>query len=422
MTTKLVVKDFSCIKSADIDLASLTVLIGPSASGKSVLSKLAFFFNDLFSEQWQLVEEGKGFDAFKEHVKEKFKEWFPVEAWGGGKFVLEFSAGAFQVRISRIEYRKKLGDNTRIWFSQFFESQYVAALDFYRSFLKKSADEIIGHRAINASYEFREKLRQVNRKELGEDYHEIQTFIPAGRSFFTSVGKSIVAFEHGRVLDPLILRFGRLYAGLRESRFYSGVGKLPNDFVQKLDSLMSGSLVSERSREYLKTDDGRKVPISALSSGQQELMPLALALKSRAHVGQEYRQLIFIEEPEAHLFPAAQSALVEVFVRFLSLARGRASMFVTTHSPYVLAKINNLIKAKEVAGARRGKRHSAVASIVPEEYWLDGQRVRAYAIRDGIVERIQDSADGLIEADYLDEISGAIASEFMRLLGMEHSA
>ncbi|HAI94147.1 MAG TPA: hypothetical protein DCM36_05400 [Xanthomonadaceae bacterium] len=422
MTTKLVVKDFSCIKSADIDLASLTVLIGPSASGKSVLSKLAFFFNDLFSEQWQLVEEGKGLDAFKEHVKEKFKEWFPVEAWGGGKFVLEFSAGAFQVKISRVEYRKKLGDNTRILFSQFFESQYSAALDFFRSVPKQSTEEIIGHRAINASYEFREKLRRVNRKELGEDYHEIQTFIPAGRSFFTSVGKSIVAFEHGRVLDPLILRFGRLYAGLRERRFYPGVGKLPNDFVQKLDTLMSGSLVSERSREYLKTDDGRKVPISALSSGQQELMPLALALKNRAYVGHEYRQLIFIEEPEAHLFPAAQSALVEVFVRFLSLARGRASMFVTTHSPYVLAKINNLIKAKEVAGTKRGKKYSAVASIVPEEYWLDGGRVSAYAIRDGIVERIQDSEDGLIEADYLDEISGAIASEFMGLLGVEHSA
>lgn len=423
MAARLVVRDFLSITNADIELSTLTVVIGPSASGKSVLSKLAFFFNELFNEQWQVVEESKGLDHFKAHVKEKFKEWFPVQAWGAGKFQLEFYAGDFQVRISRIEYRKKLGENMRVWFSPYFEEQYDAALAMAKQISKISDDAVESHRAMAVSYEFRENIRKLNRKRLGDNFSESQIFIPAGRSFFTSIGKSIVAFEHGRILDPLILRFGRFYSGLRERRFMPPLSRASSNLASKLDALMNGTLVIERNKEYLKTTDGRRIPLSAMSSGQQELMPLMVALKSRIGYAERYelRQQIFIEEPEAHLFPSAQSSLVEVLSQFIALSKGRSRLMVTTHSPYVLAKINNLIKARDVAGRRGSRRHSEIQEIVKEEYWLDGAKVHAYAIQAGAVTRIQDEDDGMIEADYLDDVSGQIASEFSRILGVEYS-
>ncbi|MEI4517827.1 MULTISPECIES: ATP-binding protein [unclassified Stenotrophomonas] len=422
MSTRILVNDFSCISNADLEISSLTVLIGPSASGKSILSKLIFFFNDLLNDQWQVLEDGKGIDTFKGFVKDKFKEWFPVEAWGEGKFQIEFYCGDFQVRVSRIEYRKKLGDNMRVWLSPFFEEQYERALSALKEASRITDQSMMDHRYMRANYSLQEKLRKVNKRRLGDDHVDIQTFVPAGRSFFTSIGKSIAVFEHSRILDPLILRFGRFYAGVRENRLISH-HKMPAAFSSHLDSLLNGSVVFERNKEYLRTSDGRRVPFSAMSSGQQELMPLILALKRRAIMLEvsDVQQMLFIEEPEAHLFPAAQSDLVEAFVQFLSMSRGRAKMLVTTHSPYVLAKLNNLMKAKEVAGRKGSKKSQLVQDIVREEYWLAGEGLRAYAIKDGKLERIQDESDNLIEADYLDEVSGSISNEFSRLLGVEYS-
>ncbi|KRG78737.1 hypothetical protein ABB30_02920 [Stenotrophomonas ginsengisoli] len=399
----------------------MTVLIGPSASGKSIISKLIFFFNDLLNDQWQVLEDGRGYDAFKSFVKDKFKEWFPVEAWGDAKFQIDYAFGDFQVKISRVEYRKKLGDNMRILFSPFFEQQYSEALAAFKEVLQGVDEDEGDYFPMRRAYEVQTRHRKVIKKKLGDAYFDVQTFIPAGRSFFTSLGKSIAAFEHGRVLDPLIVRFGRFYAAAREDRFYSPF-KVKGVFESEFDALMSGSVVFERNKEYLKSSDGRRIPFSVMSSGQQELMPLSLVVKRRA-VGLDnssIRQILFIEEPEAHLFPSAQSSLVEIFSKFLSRSKGRASMLVTTHSPYVLAKINNLIKARDVAGKKGSKKQALVQKIIPDECWLDGAGVRAYAIRDGIVGKIQDPVDGMIEAEYLDDVSGHIHDEFSRLLEVEY--
>lgn len=421
MATRLIVREFSCIESADITLADLTVLIGPSASGKSVLSKLVYFFNNLLVDQLNAIEDLKSLDVFREQVKETFKEWFPVEAWGAKKFQIEFFAGAFSVKLARVEYRKKLGDNMRVSLSAFFEEQYQAALDATKTASEKGKG--LDERSMDMHWRLRQFAVEFLQKTLGSDFHELQTYIPAGRSFFTSIGKSIAAFEHGRILDPLVVRFGRLFANLRERGAFRSRPQDSTDHRWNVmfNQIMDGKLVFERSKEYLHSQDGRKIPISALSSGQQEVMPLALALRARAdsYALKRFQQLIFIEEPEAHLFPSAQSALVEIFGALLSVSKGKARLFITTHSPYVLAKINNLIKAHQVAGRKKSKKYSAVEKLISEASWIDGQKVRAYAICNGSVVGIQDAQDHMIDAVYLDEVSGEIASEFSRLLGVE---
>jgi len=424
MSTKLKVTDFSCIAHAEIELGSLTVLIGPSGSGKSILSKLVFFFNNLLADQFLTIEDKKDLDSFKEQVKERFKDWFPVEAWGSEKFCIEFEAGSFQVRLTRIEYRKKLGENMRVWFSPYFEEQYTAAVVSLRG-VDVDLDIVDAH-SMDPFWRVRMSVSESNQRNLGSDFHQLQTFIPAGRSFFTSIGKSIAAFEHGRVLDPLIVRFGRYYAALRENRAGSRRASLQKtgEWADKLHALLEGRIVTERSKEYLHAADGRKIPISALSSGQQELMPLVLALENRASemTMKRYRQLIFIEEPEAHLFPTSQSALVGLLAALLTLSHGRTKLFVTTHSPYVLAKLNNLIKAKQIAGRRGTKKYQNISSIIDERSWIDGSEVRAYGIHNGEVYRIQDSSDHMIDAEYLDGVSGEISSEFSMLLDAEYGS
>ena len=180
--------------------------------------------------------------------------------------------------------------------------------------------------------------------------------------------------------------------------------------------LLGGHLSGGRDNEHLAIEDGRKVPLALLSSGQQELLPLLTVLPGAFLY--ETRQIVYIEEPEAHLFPQTQSSLVQTLVSLVAASRTRTNLILTTHSPYVLAKFNNLVKAGNIG---RRKLRARVAEIIPSESWLPKGRLNAFALIDGHLESITES-DGLINGDYLDDVSGQIAIEFDRLLDLEATA
>lgn len=416
MSVELRVTDFSCIKRADLKIHPFTVMIGPQASGKSVLSKLVHFFFGLLVEQFNAIEDLNDLDEFKSRVKQSFKEWFPVEAWGDTKFCIEFWAGDYHVRFTRGQYKDVLSENFRISFSPYFEKQYSDLLATSKSI--SSSDSSTDYE-LDAFWRIRDAGVSALKKHLGEDYPDSQLFIPAGRSFFTSVGKTIAAFEQGRVLDPLTMRFGRVFANMRERavspRLNAFARRVP--WLDPLDVVMGGEIVIQRDKEFLRTEDGRKIPLSSMSSGQQELMPLLMMMRARSGPRRQ-RQLITIEEPEAHLFPAAQSALVESFAGMLSTSNSTLSLLMTTHSPYVLAKLNNLIKAHQVGTSAEAK-HRRVVRVVGSRSWVNERSVGAYALHNGELKIINDTEDGLIDAMYLDGVSGAIAREFNELLGIE---
>ena len=55
--------------------------------------------------------------------------------------------------------------------------------------------------------------------------------------------------------------------------------------------------------------------------------------------------LLFIEEPEAHLHPKIQVELMKLFV---NLSKSGVKVIVTSHSNYLFNKLSNLILAKEI--------------------------------------------------------------------------
>jgi hypothetical protein len=417
---KLSVRSFSCVDEAELELGGLTVLIGPQASGKSVLSKLVYFFNNLLDEQFKTLAEGQTLEQFRGYVKEQFHLLFPPSAWGNKKFSLQYSAGDYEVSIARVASRKSLGgSNIRVGFSPFFNEQYNEALGVYESIVKKSnsAEDPLPWWSIERNARF------TLHKRLGEGYPHNQLFIPAGRSFFTNAGKAFLVLEQGKLLDPITTRFGRIFTALREQLRNSLQRGDHASFEEISTTLLGGHVKIERGAELLVTEDGRKMPFTAMSSGQQELLPLVLALhewsgtRKRAGSGLPARQLIYIEEPEAHLFPSAQSRLVEFFARIMHESMRRTELLLTTHSPYVLSKINNLVKAHVVASARRAARRE-VAAILPQKSWIPAKSVRAYAIEDRKLMPILDET-GLIDAIYLDDVSSEISREFSALLGIE---
>lgn len=416
----LTVKSFSCIKEASIEVRTLTMLIGPQASGKSVLSKLMYFFVDLLSYQYSALEDGASLDAFSERVKKRFIEWFPISAWGSGKFSVIFSAGQYEVRISRNAYNKEINDNIRLYLSPFFKEQYSSLL---KEFGKKpnSADRSEISREFAKRYQLRRISEKMLTDALGDDYFGNQLFIPAGRAFFTSLGRGILAFEQAQVLDPVTIQFGRLMASSRDfGSSFAFLGSEQASQAKRFEGLIGGALHFESDRAFVLTEDGRKVPYSALSSGQQELLPLltALSMSSLVRVATE-RGLLYIEEPEAHLFPTAQIELTSMLCEFILARRRNTSLLITTHSPYVLARLNTLLKAGSLAHGGAKSRRQRLASVVPASEWIRPSQVSAYALVDGRAQKILGD-DGLIDGEYLDSVSGVISQQFDQLLEIEH--
>lgn len=55
--------------------------------------------------------------------------------------------------------------------------------------------------------------------------------------------------------------------------------------------------------------------------------------------------ILFIEEPEAHLHPEIQVELIEIFAKLTKL---KIKVFITSHSNYMFNKLNNLIIKKQI--------------------------------------------------------------------------
>jgi hypothetical protein len=422
----LTIFNFSCVQHAKIELRPVVVLIGPQASGKSVISKLAYFIGGLPSRLIRECRLGRTYREFKAAVERDFLEQFPASTWPNDHFEVRYEADDFELIVARREAAGKDTDRVIFETSDAFKQLYTRVLRGFRkaagSRLGSEDDEFFFNPS-DALYVFDRRIRRQVARDLGPSFTGSQLFIPAGRAFFTSLGSVYAAFERGGLLDPITREFGATFALVRDAgarRLRAPPRASTRQIVERFrpealsKEFFGGEIRLGKQKEYVETDDGRRVPFSVLSSGQQELLPLWLSLdlySARLSSGAEGLNEVFIEEPEAHLFPSTQSKLIE-YLCVLSNLSIRSRMFVTTHSPYVLTKINNLMVAFQV-GQKTATR-AKVERIVPHQAWVDPDRTCAYALQDGGSRSI--IKDGLIDASYIDSVSGDLAREFDQLL------
>ena len=430
--------DFSCIKVANFDLAPVNIIIGPQGSGKSVTTKLFYFFSDILSTYIQAAERGDSLDDYKNVLGKQFSIWFPPSAWGPGRFNITYNAEPFTVRVLRRMSKGRVADDVSIKFSDWFVQSYKATTQLFTNSTDIDEADLASNIQVNAALDRAWRVRNiVSRRlltELGSEYISQQTFIPAGRAFFTSIGRLVAGFEQAGSLDPVTIKFARLFASVRDQSFTRSISRMSRMSTEVLDrrqrfmnELFGGEVKFENDIEFVETDDGRKVPFTSLSSGQQELLPMwslmdyfalrdALQPISTGRTQRRPRELIYIEEPEAHLFPSAQSLLMEYLIGSVASEKNRRSLILTTHSPYIMSKLNVFLKAGQLA--RRRRKNQEINDVVPRECWLNVDQLSAFSIEDGHLCDIVDE-DGLIDGTYLDKISEDNSQQFSELLSIE---
>ena len=82
-------------------------------------------------------------------------------------------------------------------------------------------------------------------------------------------------------------------------------------------------------------------------------------------------------------------------------------VFITTHSPYILSYLNNLLFAWKV-----GQIQPEAENKIAIEFRLNPADFGAYVLRDGHSHSIFDTQTGLIDRNYLDEIFEEIGFEY----------
>lgn len=125
---------------------------------------------------------------------------------------------------------------------------------------------------------------------------------------------------------------------------------------------------------------------------------------------------IYLEEPEENLFPETQRDLVNWLAEIVNGERNH-SLFIATHSPYIMSAFNNLIQAGDIM-EESPERTNEVEKIIGGHRAIRYDDIAAFAIADGSVHSIKDDELRLISPSELDTVSDDIANVFNQLIAL----
>ena len=423
MEESLIIKNFVGIKYLKIDLKKLNILIGPQATGKSVVAKLFFYFKNFIWELIATVENEQSKRELDKRLIERFEIYFPPDSWGQGGFSVRYQLQDVFIEMAR---EKEVGSKLSLRYSDYFKKELEDCRSLFDKMVEKQTDtESHNAFALYEIYKFeklhKEFIKNI-KKRLGKTASYSQLFIPAGRSFFANLRPSVFTIlSNDNAIDPFLIKFGAFYENAkRQIQWYKNTKrKYDRSFFKEnnnktdeeqiatlVESILCGKYINEEGRDYLKTSDGRKIKIANSSSGQQEILPLALILEWMPLIS-DGEQTIYIEEPETHLFPTAQRHIIELIATVFNhsvISFSPLQFLITTHSPYMLTAINNLIQAKNLYNELNDStKLQRLEKIVPYERMLSSDDLAVYSLEKESCENIICPDTGLIRANIIDE-------------------
>jgi len=402
---RLKIKNFLIIKKCDIDVGRLTLIIGPQASGKSIIAKMLYFFRKFISTDYlfsaQNLETKK---QFEKRGKANFGEYFPKYTWNEQEFEIIYQINEFELSLV---HRK--GKNGKL----------SLKLDYSKNLIRLHQKSKSEYRAIKDEYLTKEGFQEfipylIIKFAFGDNFF-MPVFIPAGRAFFFNLQKNIFSLLANDIrIDPFMEYFGAFYEKIKKiDSEENEASEVRNKINSLAEAILSGKYSYENEQDWIEHNN-KKVNLASASSGQQEALPMLMILSSFFVLASNEKYVFFIEEPEAHLFPVSQKHIVSIIA--LIYNKRHDNFVITTHSPYILTAINNLILASEVS---KEKSPEQVGKIIDLDCAVRYEDVKAYTIRQGIVESIMDEENRLIGPTVIDSVSDEFDNVFDALIRLQ---
>lgn len=419
---KISIYNLGPINNCDMDIEQFTVLTGAQASGKSTIAKAVFFCRTVKDDIYDTIVKrtllGSGNSLFNDVIKVL-----------RNKFLQLFGTSKAMKTDMKLTYI--YDEETFICISLKMQEGYdylspnYVWIDFSNNildFLKKS----FGAQNIESG-----ELKQQINILFNDEYESI--FIPAGRSLISLLTSQLnylfttMDDEQKRSIDfctqkyiERILKIRPLFENgvdglISQKRSTPGV-KIDLKSIDKMLALvqdvLKGRYVFKDNEERLYIDKEHFVKINYTSSGQQETVWIFNIL---LHIlVNNTKAYIILEEPEAHLYPQAQKSIVEVLALMENKSCG---ILLTTHSPYVLGALNNLIYAEQLS--RKPNFHSIVENEVEKIFYIKNHE--AYFLENGVIQSCLDLDDNaLIVNEVIDGASSDINELYDRLFDIEY--
>jgi predicted ATPase len=417
---KIEIEDFLSIKKANIELKKINILIGPQATGKSIISKLISFCKEIPGSIFDATTEEKTKREFDRDIREKFENIFPSYAWEKDTFLIYYTSDYYELLIRHEKINQKF--KLCIEYSDDIKKTLASSRKILQKSLSEDPEAKVTSPRMRASVnrEIRETISASLLPETEDPKIEQVIYIPAGRSFFANLQKNVFSFISSSIpIDHFLKEFGAVYERTRDQNFQQFMNQHRPKSVSKLVSdLICGVHLTEKGQDWIVGENG-KINLSNSSSGQQEVLPMAMVLSTWPYAPSSiFIRSFIIEEPEAHLFPIAQGQIASLIAAAYNAKDRQGSFTITTHSPYILTAINNLIQAGNVATMINGKKDK-LFNIVPENQIISFEDVSAYLVDKGVVKPILDKEVSLIQAEAIDSVSEYFSTKFEQLIELE---
>ena len=422
----ITVKNFMVIKEATMKCGDITVLVGEQATGKSLLAKLRYFFWEYqqglvrnfqmrTGYPFRTVSLEKSIDEYVNRRISFFCELFPNIENVESVFSIIFETDEFSISIKRDRKGSKIKIKHSGTLDAFIENvqEVFNDINVYlekefssKNKIKKTKSSLFG-----TNFLFRRNFSSLLRERV--DFSSVPSvlYVPASRLFFATVQDNIFRlmdssrFEDYEEysLDPLSKRFASFWEGQKEilsDEFKNS--KRNKDWFKEANKVLAGNYVYKNRIDYIENNWGETVKLKDASSGQQNVLPLLAAINGFPKNNKK-QQLLIIEEPEAHLYPESQRALVKMVADVVR--KEKCKVMITTHSPYIPACVNNEIKIAKNKGDSLGVTAYHVSDISD--------------IFDENAQDIYYTKYALINVKKLDQASIEIANEYSKQIAIE---
>ncbi len=397
-------KNFGPLRDCSVVISKYTVLIGPQGSGKSTLSRL---YASL--------------------------AWIEKSAWRNPLFFENFDTGDFIKIIGYLQLDEFIESDTRIIYEgslitlrysdKHVEIEKKRTLSYIlpkllyipseRSYLSISDDFLASGNLPSVFY------------ELASDYSAARSVI-GSKGFDIPVNGFSFLFRKSDSSSIIIDKSKNYYVRLNHAA--SGIQSvlpLALVFAYQCDVLRyeekpGMSVISVQQREKImkvmeefsgtrdisseNTPEMNVLKAAGITEITDDLNQSRLLAKRLRRIF-DFRLSAIIEEPEQNLFPLAQKELVEFLVRGTNNRNG--SLLLTTHSPYVLSVLNNLIFAGEHS------RKKGIDELISREIQIRYNEINAYYFsNDGTSSSIMDADMKYINPEAIDSCSTEINSVY----------
>ena len=410
---KLIVKNFGPLKDIEIEVREMVTLIGAQASGKSTLAKLLSVFEDEAFRSYkslpfslELMNYGIGSylkpDTFIQFVCEEYV--FTYQNHEELRFIKRklIQTSLFDAFLNNekekidiyilelIELELKLNGFKDLKKNNVIFNQVKEKFKILKSSYNSNYDKLL-----EVLYQTLSSFILIKKSD--------SIYIPTERSFLHLIAENTLGLINNNVQIPKHL----LNTGQEYGKAIQTIKELPLSIIDKKIKYKR-----EGKTSYIYHNETEKVNLLESASGLQSIIPILLLVEYSKTLKDKYNFNFVVEEPELNLYPKAQHELIKYLVK--NCLFERKNLILTTHSPFILASINNLLLAYD-KGQTKPKE---VNKIIKKESWIDPKKFIAYELKNGKAKLIMDNKLGQIKENMIDSVSDSFSDEFNKLLDL----